>query len=159
MMQVRARRVLALAVFLALLAAVAAATAFATTRSAKTYTVRTTGQLGSIWIAGGGKPMTPGRLSAGNRLFEQNAIRRDDGAKGVFLGTVIVASTGTVPANRAVGLVQATYRFADGDLYVDGLLSFAKSTGSGVIVGGTGAYAGAHGTFTASEAKDVLRLQ
>jgi hypothetical protein len=158
-MHVHARRTLAISFFLALLAAVVAATAFAATGSARTYTVRTTGQLGSVWIAGGGKPMKPGRLSAGNRLFEKNAIRRDDGAKGVFLGTVVVASTGTVPADQAVGLVHAIYRFADGDLYVDGFVSFAQSTGSGVIVGGTGAYAGARGTFTASEAKDVLQLQ
>ena len=92
-------------------------------------------------------------------LFEMDAIRRDDGVKGVFVATVVVASPGTIAAKRAVGLMRAVYRFADGDLYVDGFVSFARPSGSGVIVGGTGAYVGAQGTFASTEARDVLHLR
>jgi hypothetical protein len=125
----------------------------------KTYRVKTVGQQRSIWIAGGGKAMSPGRLSAGNRLIESNAVRVVDGAKGTFVATVMVASPGTVAANRAVGLMRGVYQFSDGDIYVDGLVSFAQPSASGVIVGGTGAYAGARGTFTSTEAEDVLHLK
>ena len=126
--------------------------------SGRTYMVKTVKTLGSVWIAGGGAKMTPGHLSAGNRLFETNAVRRDDGVKGVFIGTVMIMSPGTVAAERAVGLMRAVYRFGDGDIYVDGIASFAHPSGTGVVVGGTGAYTGVHGTITSTEAKDVLRL-
>ncbi|MDP9255465.1 MAG: hypothetical protein M3Q31_02750 [Actinomycetota bacterium] len=122
------------------------------------YTVRTVKVQGSVWIAGGGKTMSPGHLSAGNRLFESNAVRRDDGVKGLFVATVMIASPGTVAAKRAVGLMRGVYRFGDGDIYVDGFVSFAGPSGTGVVVGGTGAYKGIGGTFTSTEAKDVLRL-
>jgi hypothetical protein len=54
--------------------------------------------------------------------------------------------------------MRGVYRFADGDIYVDGFVSFAGPSGTGVVVGGTGAYKGIGGTFTSTEAKDVLRL-
>jgi hypothetical protein len=124
----------------------------------KTYTITTLKTRGSLWIAGGGKPMRVGRLSGGNRLLETNDIRRDDGVKGVFVGTVMVASPRTVAAKRAVGMMRAVYRFGDGDIYVDGFVTFARPSASGVIVGGTRAYRGARGTVTSTEAKDVLHL-
>jgi hypothetical protein len=161
-MNLNTRRVGALAAALSVLVAVAATLALVPAGAAggfKTYIVRTTSQQGSVWIAGGGRAMRPGRLSPGNRLFETNAVRRDDGVKGLFVATVMVASPGTVAAKTAVGLMRGVYRFADGDVYVDGLVSFARPSGSGVVVGGTGVYAGAHGTFTSTEAKDVLHLQ
>lgn len=144
---------------IAIVATVLAVAGAAAGDSGRTYTVKTVKEQGSVWIAGGGKTMRPGRLSAGNRLFETNVIRRDDGVKGVFIGTVMIASPGTVAADRAVGLMRAVYRFDDGDIYIDGVASFAaQPSGSGVVVGGTGAYIGAHGTFTSTEAKDVLHL-
>lgn len=111
---------------------------------------------GSVWITGGGVKMSPGRLIAGDRLFETNDIRREDAANGVFVATVFVASPGTVPAKRAIGLMRGIYGFRDGDIYVDGVVSFAGPAGTGVIVGGTGACAGSRGTFTSTEEKDVL---
>jgi hypothetical protein len=162
MMNLNTRRGWLLAASLSVLAAVVATIALASSGaagSAKTYTLRTTAQRGSVWIAGGGKVMRPGRLSAGNRLFETNAVRRDDGGKGLFIGTVMVASPGTVTAKNAIGLMRGVYRFADGDVYLDGFVSFTRPSGSGVIVGGTGAYAGVRGTFTSTEAKDVLYLR
>lgn len=143
----------------ALVAAFALVPAEAAGANARTLTVTTTRQQGSVWIAGGGKAMRPGRLSAGNRLFETNAVRRNDGVKGTFIASVTIASPGTVPAGSAVGLLRGLYRFADGDVYVDGVVSFAGPSGSGVITGGTGAYAGMRGTFTSTEAKDILHLR
>ena len=148
--------------FLSVLVAAVATALLASTGAAggsgRTYMVKTVKIEGSMWIAGGGKTMSPGHLSAGNRLFETNAVRRDDGVKGVFVATVVVASPGTVAAKRAVGLMRGVYRFGDGDIYVDGFVSFARPSGTGVVVGGTGAYDGVHGTFTSTEAKDVLHL-
>jgi hypothetical protein len=161
-MKLNHRRLWALAASLSALAAVVATITLAPAGLAgggRTYTLKTVKQEGSVWIAGGGKVMRPGRLSAGNRLFESNAVRRDDGVKGVFIATVMVASPGTVAAKTAVGLMRGVYRFADGDVYVDGFVTFADPSGSGVIVGGTGAYVGVNGTFTSTEAKDVLRLR
>jgi hypothetical protein len=149
---------LSLGAVVAVVATATVAPAAAAAGSGTTYTVKTVKMQGSVWIAGGGKAMSPGHLSAGNRLFETDAVRRDDGPKGVFVGTVLVASPGTVAAGRAVGLMRGVYRFGDGDLYVDGVLSFASSAGTGVVVGGTGTYAGARGTFTATEAKVVLHV-
>jgi hypothetical protein len=149
---------LSLSAVVAVVATVMVTPAEAAGGSGKTYTVKTVKTEGSVWIAGGGKAMSPGHLSAGNRLFETGAVRRDDGMKGVFVATVMVASPGTVAAGRAVGLMRGVYRFANGDIYVDGFLSFAHSSGTGVVVGGTGAYAGARGTFTATDADDVLHL-
>ena len=127
-------------------------------QSARTYTITTLKTRGSVWIAGGGKAMRVGRLNPGNRLLETNNVQRDDGAKGVFVGTVMVASPRTVAAKRAVGMMRAVYRFGDGDIYVDGFVTFARPSATGVIVGGTRAYRGARGTFASTEAKDVLHL-
>jgi hypothetical protein len=125
---------------------------------ASTYTITTLKTRGSVWIAGGGKAMRVGRLNPGNRLFETSDIRRDDGVTGAFVGTVMVATPRTVAAKRAVGLMRGVYRFADGDIYVDGFVTFARPSATGAIVGGTGAYRGARGTFSSTEAKDVLQL-
>ena len=127
-------------------------------QSGRTYTITTLKTRGSVWIAVGGKAMRIGRLYPGNRLLETNDVRRDDGVKGVFVGTVMVASPRTVAAKRAVGMMRAVYRFGDGDIYVDGFVTFARPSASGVIVGGTRAYRGARGTFVSTEAKDVLQL-
>ena len=150
--------VASLAVIVVVIAAVPLVPAVAAGGSGRTYTVKTVAVRGSVWIAGGGKTMSPGRLSAGNRLFETNAVRRNDGVTGVFVATVMIASPGTVSAKRAIGLMRGVYRFGDGDIYVDGFVSFARPAGTGVVVGGTGAYEGATGTVTSTEAKDVLRL-
>jgi hypothetical protein len=160
-MRIRDRHVWMLAASLGIVVVVVATITLVpagATGSRRTYTVKTVKTHGSVWITGGGAKMTPGHLSAGNRLFETNAVQRDDGVKGVFIGTVIIVSPGTVAAERAVGLMRAVYRFGDGDIYVDGIASFAHPSGTGVIVGGTGAYTGVHGTITSTEAKDVLRL-
>jgi hypothetical protein len=127
-------------------------------QSGRTYTITTLKTRGSVWIAGGGKAMRAGRLSPGNRLLETGDVRRDDGVKGEFVGTVMVASPRTVAAKRAVGMMRGVYRFGDGDIYVDGFVTFSGPSASGVIVGGTRAYEGARGTFTSTEAKDVLQL-
>lgn len=127
-------------------------------QSGRTYTITTLKTRGSVWIAGGGKAMRVGRLNPGNRLLETNDVRRDDGVKGLFVGTVMVASPRTVAAKRAVGMMRAVYRFGDGDIYVDGFVTFARPSATGVIVGGTRAYRGARGTFASTEAKDVLQL-
>jgi hypothetical protein len=126
--------------------------------AAKTYTVKTVKTLGSTWVAASPKGMTMGHLSPGDRLFETSDILRDGSVKGVFIGTVTVVSPRTVSANRAVGMVRAIYRFADGDLYVDGVVTFSTGGGSGVIVGGTGAYLGARGTLKSDETTDTLQL-
>ena len=125
----------------------------------RTYTVTTLKSRGSVWIAGGGKAMSVGRLNPGNRLLETNDVRRGDGVKGVFVGTVMVASPRTVAARRAVGMMRAVYRFGDGDIFVDGFVRFGGPSATGVIVGGTGAFRGARGTFSSTEAMDVLSLQ
>jgi hypothetical protein len=127
-------------------------------QSGRTYTITTLKTRGSVWIAGGGKAMRVGRLNPGNRLLETSDIRRDDGVKGGFVGTVMVATPRTVAAKRAVGMMRGVYRFGDGDIYVDGFVTFARPSATGAIVGGTGTYRGARGTFTSTEAKDVLAL-
>jgi hypothetical protein len=128
------------------------------TNAGKTYTVKTVKTLGSTWVAASPKGMTTGHLSPGDRLFETNDILRDGSVKGVFIGTVTVVSPRTVSANRAVGMVRAIYRFADGDLYVDGVVAFSTGAGSGVIVGGSGAYEGARGILKSDESTDTLQL-
>ena len=118
-------------------------------QSGRTYTITTLKTRGSVCMArreGDGV----GRLNPGNRLLETNDVRRDDGVRGVFVGTVMVASPRTVAATRAVGMMRAVYRFGDGDIYVDGFVTFARPSGTGVIVGGTGAYRGARGTVTST---------
>jgi hypothetical protein len=160
-MTLRPRRLVAAAVAICACAAAGAvlvADAGGAQQVGTTYTVKPLKTLGSVWIAGGGKPMRPGRLSPGNRLLETNRVLRDDGVKGVFLGTVMVASPRTVPAKRAIGLMRGVYRFDDGDVYVDGYVTFSRPSGTGVIVGGSGPFRGARGTFTSTEARDVLTL-
>ncbi len=124
----------------------------------KTYRITTVKTRGSVWVGAAPKGMTVGRLSPGDRLVETNDILRDGRVKGLFIGTAMVASPRTVAAKQAIGVLRAIYRFADGDLYVDGVVSFGTVTGSGAIVGGTGAYAGARGTIEANSSKDVLHL-
>jgi hypothetical protein len=124
----------------------------------RTYIVKSLRTEGSVWIAGGGEPMKEGFLSAGNRLFETNIVRRGDGVRGVFVATVVVASPGTVAADHAVGLANGVYRFHDGQIFVEGFVSFAQPSATGVIVGGTGRFRGARGTFSSTEARDVLRV-
>ncbi len=102
--------------------------------------------------------MTVGRLSPGDRLVETNEVVRDGHVQGTFVVTAVVASPRTVAADAAIGRFSGVYRFADGDLYVEGVVSFGTTTGTGVIIGGTGAFAGARGTLKASPSKDVLRV-
>jgi hypothetical protein len=158
----RTRRLLAVATAVSCAAAAAALVTDTESGRAqqggKTYTITTLKTHGSAWIAGGGKAMRVGRLNPGNRLLETNDIRRDDGVKGVFVGTVMVASPRAVAAKRAVGMMRGVYRFGDGDIYVDGFVRFARPSATGVIVGGTRAYRGARGTFASTEAKEVLHL-
>jgi hypothetical protein len=54
--------------------------------------------------------------------------------------------------------MSSAFAIRDGDIYVDGVVSFAGLAGSGVIVRGTGAYAGLRGSFTSTEEQDVLHL-
>ena len=126
--------------------------------SGTTYTITTLKTRGSVWIAGGGKTMRVGRLNPGNRLLETADVRRDDGVKGVFVGTAMVASPRTVAAHRAVAMMRGVYRFRDGDIYMDGFVKFAGPSATGVIVGGTGAYRGVRGTVALTEGKDILHL-
>jgi hypothetical protein len=123
-----------------------------------TYTITTLKTRGSVWIAGGGKTMRVGRLNPGNRLLETNDVQRNDGVKGVFVGTAMVASPRTVAARRAVAMLHGVYRFGDGHIYVDGFVRFAGPSATGVIVGGTGAYRGVRGTVAFTEGKDVLHV-
>jgi len=152
------RRLIAVAAVCAVAGAAVVADAGRAQQPGTTYTIKTLKERGSVWIAGGGKKMKEGRLSPGNRLLETDEVRRDDGAKGVLVATVMVASPRTVAAQRAVGLMRGVYRFSDGDIYVDSFVKFARPSATGVIVGGTGAYRGARGTFTSTQAKDVLSL-
>ena len=158
----RTRRLLAVAAAVSCAAAAAALVTETESgraqQSGRTYTITTLKTRGSTWIAGGGKAMRPGRLNPGNRLLETNDVRRDDGVRGRFVGTVMVASPRSVAAKRAVGIMRAVYRFGDGDIYVDGFVRFAGPSATGAIVGGTRAYRGARGTFTSTEAKDVVDL-
>ena len=146
----------------AILAGTAAALLLAIPSSAretgKTYTITTVKTRGSVWISAAPKGMKEGRLSPGDRLVETNDILRDGHVKGLFIGTAMVASPHPVAAQRAIGMIQGIYRFADGDLYVDGVVSFGTTAGSGAIVGGTGAYAGARGTLQSAGSKETLRL-
>jgi hypothetical protein len=112
----------------------------------RTYTITALKTRGSVWTAGGGKAMSVGRLNRGDRLLQTHDVRRGDGVKGVFAGTML-------------GMMPAVYRFGDGDIYVVGFVTFARPFATGVIVGGTGAFRGAHGTFASTEAMDVLSLQ
>ena len=124
----------------------------------KTYTITTVKTRGSAWISAAPKGMKEGRLSPGDRLVETNDILRDGHVKGLFIGTAMVVSPHPVAAQRAIGMIRGIYRFADGDLYVDGVVSFGTTAGSGVIVGGTGAYEGARGTLRSAGSKETLRL-
>ena len=124
----------------------------------KTYTITTVRTRGSVWVSAAPKGMKEGRLSPGDRLIETNDILRDGHVKGRFIGTAMVASPHPVAAQRAIGMIHGIYRFADGDLYVDGVVSFGTTAGSGVIVGGTGAYEGVRGTLQSVGSKETLRL-
>lgn len=149
----------AAATVLASVAAILVLAAPSSARDAgKTYTITTVRTRGSVWVAAAPKGMRVGRLSPGDRVVETNDILRDGRVKGVFMGTAMVASPRTVAASHAVGMLRGIYRFADGDLYVDGVVSFGTTAGSGVIVGGTGAYEGAHGTLASDGSKEVLHL-
>jgi hypothetical protein len=150
------------AVAAAVLAGVAALLLLAAPSSArnigKTHTITTVKTQGSVWVAATAKGMKAGRLSPGDRLFETNDILRDGRVKGVFIGTATVVSPRTGPAGRAIGMVRGIYRFADGDLYVEGVVSFSTTAGSGAIIGGTGAYQGARGTLRSNGSKEVLQI-
>ena len=85
-MKLKSRHAWTLAASLGVLVAIAAVLLVAAAGAAgsgdKTYTITAVKTRGSVWIAGGGKAMNPGRLNPGNRLLETNEIRRDDGVKG-----------------------------------------------------------------------------
>lgn len=105
-----------------------------------------------------------GRLfSLGDRAVTQGALF-DAGKKRV--GTIATTCTGagpTKPIFAATLLCTATYQVADGQIVASGVF---KLDGSGTlpIVGGSGAYAGAHGTVTSAkpakgyESADVITI-
>lgn len=150
------------AVAAAVLAGVAALLLLAAPSSArntgKKYTITTLKTQGNAWVAATAKGMKAGRLSPGDRLFETNDILRDGRVKGVFIGTATVVSPRTVPAGRAIGMVRGIYRFADGDLYVEGVVSFSTIAGSGAIVGGTGGVSGRAGHAQVERVEGVLQI-
>ena len=153
----RSRWLVAAAVLATATAMVVAAPSSAST-SGTTYTITTVKTLGTKWLDVAPKGITKGRFSPGDQLVETNDILRDGRVHGEFVGSATIVSPGIASPTQAVGMIRATYRFPDGDLYVDGWVSFATTAGSGAIVGGTGAFVGARGTLKTEGSKDILHL-
>src|SRR4051794_1631291 len=91
----------------------------------ETFTITTVKTVGTGWLDVEPKGVTKGHFSPGDQVIETNEILRDGRVKGVFLGSAMVASPGIVSSARAVGMIRAIYRFADGDLYVEGVVAFS----------------------------------
>jgi len=105
----------------------------------------------------GPRGMRQGKFSLGDRLTLSQVVTHD-GVKGTFTAVATVSTPGRVAAPKANSIVTAVLHFPEGDLYLEGVSSFADDTGSGAVVGGTGAYAGARGTLADSPEGDRITL-
>jgi hypothetical protein len=105
----------------------------------------------------------PRRLSIGDALVFRTFLLDDAGTRA---GSLDAACTVTGAGNGRLSQVNATCHVTvtvpGGQLFVGvGGKPFARSTTSGAVTGGTGAYAGATGTFHsdgASNAKDTFDI-
>ena len=73
-------------------------------------------------------------------------VCRAENAAGVGQGNVHASGQYTRGGRLAAGVTHGLYRLNDGEVYFLAKLSASANT-SGAVVGGTGAYAGARGTF------------
>ena len=70
-----------------------------------------------------------------------------ENAAGTRIGTLDSTSQFTVGGRRARGVAIGIYKLANGEIHF--MATNTRSNVSGSVIGGTGAYAGARGTFTA----------
>jgi hypothetical protein len=108
------------------------------------------------------KPKSSNRASLGDRQVFDDPILDQKGGK--RRGSLFVEET-VVRGGRfshVVTLFHGAYRLGDGQIAIEGSHPFAKHRFSGAVVGGTGAYEGAHGTVTVEVIKhgahDTLNL-
>jgi hypothetical protein len=100
------------------------------------------------------KGVERGRVGLGDQFFVGGAIRRSDGATGTLAATFTVGNAHTVPIAKSVGTFVGAYHFADGDILFQAFGTFDDvDIDHGAIIGGTGAYAGAQGTFDSKNTK------
>jgi hypothetical protein len=72
---------------------------------------------------------------------------RVENAAGALQGTLDATGTITRGGKSFTGPAEGIYKLGDGEIYLMARLNSSNDT-SGVVVGGTGAYTGARGTFT-----------
>lgn len=146
----------------AVLTAAACAAAIASSGNAQgsstTYTI-TNGEQRIAQLDVAPKGLPKGRFSLGDKVFATGPVTRDGHVRGVEQLELTVGNRRPVKVGRVRGFVTGVYHFADGDLYLESHATLDdEDTDTGVIVGGTGAYAGARGTVVSTASKDVVRL-
>ena len=98
-------------------------------------------------------------ISLGDEFVVSSPIRAPGGVHGTFQAVYVSGDPRPVPASRSRGLITGLFHLSDGDLYVSAESTFENSdVDHGIVVGGTGRYAGATGTITAGRTRTVVRL-
>lgn len=142
------RRIVVLSALSAVAAAVAAAPAAAQTQ---TLTVKETARGGTTDVVDRPPTSPTGgsdrRLSKDDSLVITNPLR-DTSNKPIGRLRVTCAITKAGGFDKAAGDCLGVFGMKAGKLYVTMPLDFATSTTNGTVIGGTGAYAGLHGTWT-----------
>jgi hypothetical protein len=98
----------------------------------------------------------PKKISAGDEFIITAPLADSGGARIGELRAVCVATHTTKQFNAAHALCNGDFTFTDGSSLVANVADLAVPTTNGAILGGTGQYANARGTFTSSNASNAL---
>lgn len=154
------RRALAGIVALACCGVVAAVVATGgMARSAGQELVLTQGKASGAMLDVAPMGRAKGVVSLGDEFVVASPVRASGGVRGTFQAVYVSGDPRPVPASRSRGLITGVFHLSDGDLYVSAESTFDDSdVDHGIVVGGTGRYAGASGTITAGHTRTVVRL-
>jgi hypothetical protein len=110
-------------------------------------------------------PRGHGRVSAGDRSVMTSALLHADATRRAGTSVLECTAVRDGAPRRVPFHCTGTVRLADGTFAVDGVISGASPRMVLAVLGGTGAYAGRHGTFESAPRghgpamKDTLRLE
>ena len=154
------RRALAGVVVLACCGAVVTGMATAgMARSAGQELVLTQGKASGAMLDVAPMGRAMGVVSLGDEFFVSSPIQSPGGVRGMFQGVYVSGDPRPIPASRSRGVITGVFHLSDGDLYVSAESTFDDSDiDHGIVVGGTGRYAGASGTIAAGRTRTVVRL-
>ena len=104
------------------------------------------------------KTIKRGRLSIGDRIVSQEQLLIDGKPAGTAHTDATITNSSPSTFAHFTAVIQGAYKLADGVVFTSGYVDAADGGDQETVIGGTGAYAGAHGTLTSDDKQTVVTL-